>query len=1720
MSNILDRAARMLADNRKLRRWCVAAAAFAVVLVATVSALLVGRANALAGGDTFRNAITDDSALFWEPADGTEANWQPVDPNTPLDAAARLRLRIAFELPAGTLSNGATLQYRLPEGLTLPNTAADQSDALAVYDAQTVGDPSENNAVRIGTATVKDGIVTVSTFDEASTSTDSAGDVATDASDSSTSQTDDQSAEASSGTQAVAGFVDFDFGFDALALDSDGYVKLALNDAQSLAVAKQVVSAPEAEADKGSDAANDADAAASATTDSPAPKKSESNAESADASSPAAGESASERSTQEADGTATQSDSTKQGGNKSVADPAASDNARQSFASDVTATHVMSGSATAEVDASNAAKPLRLRALLRAAPASIDFGPYLTRGTIYQKLENGTWTNSTSFNDGDRVKIKLEYEIPNGKISSTDNTISYRLPIGVTPEKESSGDATDGNGNKIGTYSIDTSGNVKVEFDDAFASRGGTVQGKVTFYAKVSKTGSGTQDTITFDGDAQSITVTKPVEDKYDLYATKDGELSSDRTKASYTVTVGTTKGTGNTVTIQDRIDNNNATNASPAYDTGSFKVYKVDSSGVESRVSGFTPTVNSDQDGTGFSISGLLALSPGEKYKVTYDVNLNVRDKSKSVGVNNYAGGTSGNHKPSAWKWVGWTIEDEIQKTGTYHKDSGLISWRITVNPNHKDVTSGDWVVYDELPKGCTLYGQYRVWGEKGYSVYGGTWNDTTIRYEFPKSGLADDQKTDIYYIDFWTTAPSGDTTVENAGKVWTGDGKYAESKVDVPVEHRKFDVVKTHTSESSFNKVYTETWKSEVTLPDTQLTNFTYTDTIKDAVDGDGNPLGAASHYATAGSLEEAFKQHLYVQVDDYAQYQYKGANERTYYYYKDRTDRSDYTDDLKFKVTYYDAKGNKVEPGDYTTPVKKFTVEVSVAEGPKIFARKLVLDGYNTYSDTSKAKEGSTWTLKNEGSVNGKTSGATQNIPIPKTLDKQVNTGGENVETRYKSGTAEVNYDKQAGTLEYRLMLNTTKDDEGTITITDTLPKGEKIVDRSVVATFFENQYTWNKKSNYAPIYDEKGNYAGQFTFVDGKNPSYTTTENADGTTTLTITIANYKYASGYPRVAVTYKVSVAKDDYWQDPKSPSKTYKNTATWKGHTSEQSTTVKRDVANVTKTGTQLDKDGKPLVLSNGQPTTSPSNKVRYYVDINPAGKDLNPGSQTLTLTDTMSDVDTYSPQLDLSSVRLYAYDVTADHHYKESGAISADRYSVRYDQATAKLVVSVPDGLPCVLVYDYQLDSDSVTSGNKVKNSCSLDRTWSSGSDLKLSEMESSAEATHKLIEMYKVDEDNYKKPLEGTFKLEKWDTSNRKWVVKNESFVTTGGKFTWDLGVKNPPLDADTLYRIIETKAPDGYALDASPHYFIWMGTDNKDTAYNNSGAASATKPDGSTNIAKENISIFKNSGGSLYITNKYTRLSVKKEWAHEDGSSAAAPSGANVTVQLKRSVRVTDSDQTCAVHIHAEGKGNESWAKPIDLGILNIKRGSSLKLNIAMWKDVSMCAKVNSVEYSTFTLTGSDYTLTINADKLSDADADVDIQVTNNPNVPNSVTVLDYTEPPVKDSDTTVIETVTLDSSNGWEKDWENLPTKDDKGQKYRYVVEETDSSVTPASTIYTNNDGIQAGAITVTNTLAEGYELPKTGGSGTAPLLACGSIATVLAALALLVRRRGDGQDHQ
>ncbi len=1739
MSRLWGERARTARGGRTTALRVLAVLVVGVVLTLTSFTRLTSLAGALTG-DTFTDAINSWTAVYQKGPGTGEGSWSRTDGSDALDESSDLRLRIAFDIPADGLAGGDSLRYALPSGLWVGD-----GTQVAVFASDTVGDPDETSARVIGYAQVYGNVMTL-VFN---------GDIASSNMTTQFASPDGQGATDAASAQlvtvpgtTVSGFVDLDFGFDRLSTDADGVASLRLSDWLTLYVTKappapepEPVPEPEPAAAEQSPEPEVATAVDATASPEPAPDdpthQTAADAEAAPVTAApeegtGAGETpASAPAVTDAAAPATDAASLSQAA-PAASEPAAAPavetpatteapaptdtpaptDGTTAGTEDAAVTQVASAvTDTVTSTASDAPAP---RALLRRAPAAandgIDFSDYLTNGTIVQKKVNGKWTAATEFNDGDDVQVTIDYALPKGTVTTDSRTITYQVPQGIKPNTALTGRTVDENGEENGDYVIDTNGKVTVTFDKSFIEQGDLITGAVTFRGKVHGTGDQEKSTIHFGGAASDITVTKPVEEKNDIYAQKSGSLSTDHTTATYTVTIGSNKGTGDTVAINDAIDYGSSTGAKPTYQRDSFKIVKVDASGVQTPVSGHGPTWG-DNGGKGvsFSVTGLPALGPNEKYVATYAMDMHVDANATTVNVGNRAVGTSGDHSRDAWGNVYWKQEQEVQKSGTFDQATGKISWRVTVNPNGRDVSG--WTLVDALPAGCTLWGNYTVRGKNtGTLTTGGNYGDGEVRYTFPSAGgLSDAQKTDTYYVDFWTTAPASDGNVDNTAKVWETNG-YFEGKTTVGVRHRGYDLAKTFSNERADGPINTETWAVNATLPDAQLTTFTYADTIQNAMAADGTDMGAESHYAYASELEDDFADRLRLVVDNYTEYRYEGASNPTYYYRSDDASQCGNTSDVTFTVTYRDAAGNVVAPTDSSTPVKSFTVMLGFADGHEIHGKSLVLDSYRTHVDTSSLSEGSTWTVKNTGSIADKTSTASHDITKQKTFEKQVLTkkkgqyGGPGT---YQSGDATVSYDEMEGVLSYRLILNTSSSDNGTITITDTLPAGATLVDGSVKATFYENEYS-----------SHSTNYAGT-DFENGQKPTYGVVVNDDGTTTLTITITGYTYASSHPRVAVSYDVSVAGDPAWNDPMADTVSYANTAAWNGHTDSQNTTVKRAAKPATKTGTQLDKFGNPVELQNGNPVVDPSNAVRYYVDINTAGRDLNPQEDALTLTDVMQDADKYDPQLDISSVKLYAYSITADHHL--GGLISEDRYSVQYDQATATLTVMVPDGLACVLVYDYQIDKDAVVDNAVVKNACTLDGSWSSASDVSLRESSSSAAAYHKRITLRKVDSDNYQKPLNGSmFTLERWDTSTHAWVMENDAVKPQDGSYTWDLGGTTPALTANALYRLVETAAPGGYALDQTPHYFVWMDAqNNKDASYNTSGASSASKPDNTSGVSKEQITFFKNAGGTLYVPNTYTRLTVKKVWANEDGSAAAAPADANVTVELRRYTRETDLDQTCAVHVHAEGSA--SWAQPVDLGVLDIQRGTPLTLKINMWGGVAMIAYVDGEEYESFTTANDGYTLTIDGDKLTGGSAEVDIKVTSAGNSPNGVDVTSYTKPGTKDSKHVVVDTATLDASNGWTRSWENLPTADEVGDQYRYEVIETACSVPGTTVSYAKTGGAQTGTVTVTNTLPHheeetGYTLPATGGRGVTGLYA-GAVAIAcasLAGIAALRRRRG------
>lgn len=1366
-----------------------------------------------------------------------------------------------------------------------------------------------------------------------------------------------------------------------------------------------------------------------------------------------------------------------------------------------------SAKTAAKASSKKAAKKAALKARAAAAnSSSTDFTDYLTSVEVKHRV-NGQWTDATEFQDGEEVKVAVAYNVPKGTITESSPTITYQLPNGITPSNKTEGRVSMNN-KEVGDYSVDTNGLIAITFDKEYAN-GSAMIGDVEFKGKVSASGDNEKTVIHFGGAATDITVVKPKQDGHDISVAKSMTLSDDHNTANCSITVSSNQGTGDTVTIQDTLNKWDSSNVSPTFDTSSLTVKKVSSNGSEQTVylSGNQlqwKTASPGDSGDSFTISGLPALGAGEKYVASYKMNVKPSSDANSGKVANYATATSGSHSGTDSKSAEW--KQDIQKWGSYSQADGRIIWTIEVNPNKYDLSN--WIVSDTLPSGTKTTQQYIVRSsDNSFSKYlGQNGGESTIRVDFSQLGLTDAQKKQTYYIDIYTDAPATNGKVDNTAKIWNTPGSgHEEASGSTNVTHRTFGLQKSFKNDTLKNSLDTSTWNTNVTLPESSLTSFTYTDTIENAHDGDGADMGDSSHYSIASELEQSFKNSLRIKVDDYNYYRYVGDGQQVYYeaYYPDQKGS---TQDLSIKITYYDAKGNVVPAQDMTTPVKKYTINVTVNGNVSIKAQSMTAE-YTTKSDVSGAQGGTTWTIPNKAAIPDHTSEASHDLTIPRTFEKAVKVVGDYGAVSYHTGSTTADLDKIKGKIDYRLMLYTTAADDGkTLTITDTLPEGMKYVDGSVYARFFKDEYSSSTR-----------NWSNPATDFEGDQKPICTQQTVNGQTVLTFTIKNYHYDPTHVQdcsyIALYYQTSVEGDTFWQGSDA-AKTYSNKAQWEGHGTPQTTdtTVKRTFTRLDKQGVQLDKDGNPVEMgSDNNPKVNPSNKLRYYIAINTGAEDLDPNSDQLTLTDKLNAQSSLDPALDLDSVALYTYDATAKNHLGTK--IDIDRYRIQYDSTTHTITAAVPDKLACVLVYDYRVDKDFVDR-TQVSNSASLNGQNSSSKSIELREIESQASAEKDVLTIYKVDEDNYRKTLPGTeFRLDKWDTTSLSWVTAKDKVTTdSNGTITWDLLDSKTGISADTLYRLVETKALDGYQA-GKPYYFIWRAKNSsKDAAYSQSKASSATQMD-STALPKESVDILSHSGGVAYITNKYTRLTVNKKWTNADGSSIDAPSGASAKVQLYQGKQINDPNDTCAVSILATGtpQPSNSWHEEERLAVA-IKRNTPLKLKISDW-NITFSVNVNGKELGTYDTNGvASREVSIPASYFTDQSVSITVARTDVGNMPHT-SVSEHVDPKIILADETAYgDPVTL-QDGAWSHSWDNLPVTDTDGNPLRYTVKEEGVSGYTAS--YTNNEGIQTGAITVTNTKEKesGYTLPNTGGPGMARIAVVGAALILAAGAGLAFRRR-------
>ena len=218
------------------------------------------------------------------------------------------------------------------------------------------------------------------------------------------------------------------------------------------------------------------------------------------------------------------------------------------------------------------------------------------------------------------------------------------------------------------------------------------------------------------------------------------------------------------------------------------------------------------------------------------------------------------------------------------------------------------------------------------------------------------------------------------------------------------------------------------------------------------------------------------------------------------------------------------------------------------------------------------------------------------------------------------------------------------------------------------------------------------------------------------------------------------------------------------------------------------------------------------FTIQVNSLGEDLLAGTDYLTVVDTLSE----TLQLDPTSITVTNTNTGASVPYTASVEGSTLR-------------ITIPDGVPITISYKARVQ---VKPGVKV--AIRNDAHWegyastSSGTiiddDYAYAAGGTAVGSSTPTVEIIKYDSGSVTTRLPGA------EFEMAEGTMDNGTFTPTEGK-TWTgttdangvLAFGADPLMAyNTVYRIVETKAPDGYVLDAAPHYFL-VAKANADGSY---------------------------------------------------------------------------------------------------------------------------------------------------------------------------------------------------------------------------------------------------------------------------------------------------------
>lgn len=1174
-----------------------------------------------------------------------------------------------------------------------------------------------------------------------------------------------------------------------------------------------------------------------------------------------------------------------------------------------------------ETASASAVRPSRSRAARYAAPSTyavtavsatpVDMGTHITNVSV--QVPNSTDGSGvvTSWKDangivrpGQTVKVQLNYSFNENEITADNRVATYKFPNGITllDSVSDSGNITwrDSTGKDVvvGTYNI-VGDTVTFTYNETFAD-GKAFDGDFEFKASASSDSSMENQKINFGGTTGSVTIKK--EDLIsDLSLSKNVQkdasgkelIKYDSTAKTldiaYEVVAKTTNGTGDTVNLTDFFDTVNSSLPSNAtYRQDTIKLIKIAADGTEKDVT--TDYQSKLTVGTELKYDALPELKAGEQYVLRYHATIPVNDDYTYKAINKVKAEFDG--KDSYTSTEVKNTNPRLTKSGNYDASSRIITWTVKINNPYGEDLRGK-TFKDFLPAELEVVGEVKI--QRGYysddikPVSAADFKKDNYTYTFP-TDLAHGPETESFYtIEIKTKVPDNTTVGTTYTNTADFDGSGASGDVTVTdrSSYLNKSLSKAEDLETGKKKL---TWKTSVSIP-TGWNEITLTDTIHDAeVNGTEQD---DTHYAVLSELKDEIKNNLHLTLFNSTEtVTMANASEH----------------DVTFTVTYYDENNAVVTNDD--AHVTKFSITAKLADGKTLDATSMELSNYHTVADISNAGIEEPWLFVNNAASGDKTSDASYTYKKPKEakLEKLVYEYGNF--NNAGSKISELDYTSNGGKIYYELTIPTSltcKDPLTTkdLVITDTLPAGVTFDISSV--TVGANEYKADGSVNHQAwfantIYGSGGRSNYDISATKNFSASKTHIGATDTDRTITFTINSGYNVSDKPQVFyIRYSVSVAEDVSWDDLRTENK-YRNSAEWNGDKAETETTVKRSYEKLYKTGTIVDEG------TDATGNKLATKKINYSVVINPTGdKLLTTSNTTLTLTDTLSfePSDNTSADLDLSSIHLYGVtldtttgNLVADH----TNEIGHDRFTATYDSPNHTMTVTVPDELACVLEYTYQISYPSSTEVT-VKNHANLSGLVEKWVDTHVVNYDSSATVRFSKFDLNKVDSNDYLVTLPGaTFELAKWNKTTNTFDVVRTLPTNTSGQINFSLQGSSATAESitessaqllcNTLYRIVETDAPDGYAISQSPIYLLWGAFSNTTRAE----AFNAATGESSIHDASEydkwldcnNVTyLARGDISAVYVPNTANSITVAKHWLDTDGKTELALDKVNST-----------------------------------------------------------------------------------------------------------------------------------------------------------------------------------------------------------------------------------------